>query len=155
MPVIHVPSDYPTIALAVANSAPGDTILVSDSYAGNETVTITVENLTISAPAAVGGIDLILGAGISSITLGGASNIDVTGNGLDNTIIGNAGDNRLDGGGGQDRYHGLAGNDVFVGGGGVDKDIADYRLDARTVVLWALSPINPLPTFRVGSLPTP
>ena len=49
-----------------------------------------------------------------NITLLGASNIDVTGNGLANVIAGNAGANALDGGAGADTLTGGAGDDTYV-----------------------------------------
>ena len=116
MPTLLVPQDYPTIALAVASAAVGDIILVDASYAGNENATITVNNLTVSAPALVGGIQLFLGTDVVGLTLSGTSDIFVAGNGVANTIIGNDADNVLRGGLGDDTINGGAGSDY-----------ADYR----------------------------
>jgi Ca2+-binding RTX toxin-like protein len=116
MPTLLVPQDYPTIALAVASAAVGDIILVDASYAGNENATITVNNLTVSAPASVRGIQLFLGTDVVGLTLSGTSDIFVAGNGVANTIIGNDADNVLRGGLGDDTINGGAGSDY-----------ADYR----------------------------
>ena len=129
MTIRHVPTDFASITLAVAGSNPGDTILVDLGYAGNELVLVTVNNLTVSAPAAVSNISLILQSSIVKITLAGDSDISVTGNDLGNSIYGNAGNNNLDGRAGQDHYYSSAGNDTYGGGGGIDQDIVDYSLD--------------------------
>jgi Ca2+-binding RTX toxin-like protein len=50
--------------------------------------------------------DLVLAAGLS--------NIDGTGNALDNAIRGNAGDNTVDGGAGADTMAGEAGDDIYI-----------------------------------------
>ena len=68
----------------------------------------------MTAPAGATGLALALGAGVLNITLLGASNIDVTGNGLANVITGNSGNNAFNGGDGADTLTGGAGNDVFI-----------------------------------------
>ncbi|RWM79243.1 MAG: calcium-binding protein [Mesorhizobium sp.] len=130
MAVLNVPTDFATITLAEANASAGDVIVVASGYAGNETVTVSVENLTIDAPADVENISVVLGAGVVQFNLAGESSIVATGNDLANVLVGNAGANVFDGGGGQDRFIGLDGSDTFVGGGGADFDIADYSQDA-------------------------
>ena len=51
---------------------------------------------------------------MEQLYLSGASDIDGTGNSLNNAIVGNAGDNRIDGGGGVDTMTGAAGNDIYI-----------------------------------------
>ncbi|MEZ0318207.1 MAG: beta strand repeat-containing protein [Methylophilaceae bacterium] len=100
----------------------------ADTYIIDDADDIVTESLTF---AQSGGTDLVkssvtfaLGANIDNLTLtqidGVDSNINGTGNELDNTIIGNAGNNILDGGLGKDNLNGGAGDDTLVGGDGND-----------------------------------
>jgi len=66
---------------------------------------------------------------VENLTLLGASNIDGTGNDLDNVIIGNAGVNILDGGIGNDTLDGGIGADKLIGGAGDDTYIVDNAGD--------------------------
>ncbi len=91
----------PSLQRAVDTAQAGDTIHVG-AGAYSDAATTAVDNLTVTAPAGATGLALTLGAGVLNITLLGASNIDVTGNGLANIIAGNAGINALDGGAGDD-----------------------------------------------------
>ena len=58
--------------------------------------------------------------GIENITLTGTSNINATGNALDNIITGNSGNNVLTGNDGADTLLGNDGNDTLLGGNGAD-----------------------------------
>ena len=57
---------------------------------------------------------------VENLVLTGTSNIDGTGNRLDNTITGNTGNNHLFGGLGNDTLSGDLGNDTLSGGAGTD-----------------------------------
>ncbi|MCW5736793.1 MAG: VCBS domain-containing protein [Enhydrobacter sp.] len=117
----NVPGTYATISAAVAASAAGDTIVVDASYAGNEAVAVTVNNLTFDAPANVTGIVLTAAAGILQIILAGASPIEIVGSSANNNFTGNTGANVIsDGGGGNDTLKGGGGNDIVTVTGGTD-----------------------------------
>lgn len=125
----NVPGSYPTIQAAVDAADPFDTIMVAAGYAGNESVSVTVNKLVFSAPFGIVGVSLTAGAGVSAITVSGDSAFKIFGNGLANTLTGGnredqlsggARDDTLGGGGGSDLLIGGAGNDSLDGGDGID-----------------------------------
>jgi len=118
-----VPTTYATISAAVAAAVPGDTISIIPGYPGNESVVVTVDNLTFSAPASIPGIVLTPAVGIVAITLAGGSPIRIDGNAASNVFLGNAGANIIDGADGNDALNGGSGNDSL--GGGVGNDTLD------------------------------
>ncbi|MDE0794327.1 MAG: hypothetical protein OSB76_01630 [Alphaproteobacteria bacterium] len=65
-------------------------------------------------------VSFTLGNFVVDLELSLSSNIDGTGNSLDNTIIGNSGDNTITGGAGNDTINGGLGNDTFRSGAGRD-----------------------------------
>ncbi|MFN4014604.1 MAG: hypothetical protein ACK4JB_04685 [Reyranella sp.] len=145
----NVPGTYATIQAAVAASVAGDTILVAAGYAGNESVSVTVNNLTFNAPSSVTGIVLTAAAGISTINLaGGTSPIQVAGNTASNVFVGNDGNNVIsDGGGGNDTISADAGNDTVTVTGGADNVdggagtgdvlVVDYSFAAAAVTAYS------------------
>ncbi|MCC0807892.1 calcium-binding protein [Methylobacterium sp. W2] len=116
----NVPGTYATIADAIAAANPGDTIAVSAAYGGNETATVTVDDLRFSAPSSVTGITLQADGVVTKITALGASPISISGAEGNETLIGNTGANTLTGGSGDDTLSGGAGNDILDGGDGSD-----------------------------------
>ncbi len=74
--------------------------------------------------------------GVENITLTGSTNINATGNALNNIIIGNTGNNILTGGTGDDRLTGNAGNDILTGGANADRFVYDaHMLTAQSDVV--------------------
>jgi Ca2+-binding RTX toxin-like protein len=103
----------------------GDTIVIS-SPNGQDDQQILVDQLLVKATSTTTDLNLTLGTelpdgtpvSVQSVTLldyatGLGANVDVKGNGLDNTIVGNSGDNTLRGEGGADQLTGGAGSDVL------------------------------------------
>jgi trimeric autotransporter adhesin len=69
---------------------------------------------------------------VENLVLTGSSNLNGTGNALDNSIIGNTGRNTLTGGAGNDWLEGGGNRDTFVGGTGNDTYVVDSTDDAIT-----------------------
>ena len=111
---------YATIQAAFDAAAAGDTIQIAPGDYSGSPATTAVDGLIVSAPADATGIAITLGGTVHDITLLGDSDIDVTGNGLDNVITGNDGNNSLSGLGGNDTLTGGAGDDTLDGGDGTD-----------------------------------
>lgn len=94
--------------------------------AGNDTY--TVDNASDSVvEAGSEGVDLVqssitytLSLNVENLTLTGSSNINGTGNALDNVITGTSGNNTLTGNDGNDTLNGNGGVDTLVGGNGND-----------------------------------
>ncbi len=86
---------------------------ISDIIA--ETSAIITEIDTVRAYISYG-----LGANVERLSLRGSSNLNATGNSLNNLIAGNSGNNVLNGQTGDDTLIGYAGNDVFANAGGND-----------------------------------
>ncbi len=62
----------------------------------------------------ISSISYTLGANIEELELSGGSNLNGTGNGLNNSIWGNSGNNLIDGGVGKDKMYGEDGNDRYI-----------------------------------------
>ena len=130
----------------------GDDNLYGDSGAdvmqgGNGSDFYYVDNVldkVIESTGALAGTDdsvyssvsFTLGANVEIIYLENSSNINATGNALNNRVEGNIGNNTLNGMAGDDTLNGYAGNDVLNGGDGNDKLEINPSMD---------------PTLRLGS----
>ena len=119
---------------------------------GNNVYTVTHANALILERAGEGSdtvkasISYVLNTGAAVETLSttndrGKTNINLTGNELDQAIVGNAGANRIDGKGGIDSLFGGVGKDMFVfssaidaSGGNVDR-IEDFNARDDTIAL--------------------
>src|SRR4051794_30962813 len=129
MTIRLVPSQYPTIAAAAAASNPGDVIQLASDYTV-ENATIGVDHLTVTGNAgnaSTGKILLTLTTGVSELTLGGNTVINVNTSDTATTVNGNDATglfftpgNTFNGGTGNDTLNGGGGINVLNGGGGND-----------------------------------
>ena len=88
----------------------------NDVYVVDSASDVVVEALNQGTDTILSRISLSLPAHVERLTLLGNTNLNVTGNALNNLIIGNSGANALNGGGGHDVMFGGAGNDTLTGG---------------------------------------
>jgi len=86
----------------------------NDTYVVDQAGDVVTEALAEGVDTVISGIDYTLGANLENLALSGTSNLNGTGNDLDNVIVGNAGDNVLDGGTGADTLAGSAGSDTYL-----------------------------------------
>jgi Ca2+-binding RTX toxin-like protein len=132
MAILQVPSDFPTIAAALAAAQPGDTIEIASGY-GSETATAATDGLILFGPS---GTDLVrIRLNAPEITLQGSRPFDIIGGDANNVIDagsaasvplrGGAGDDILTGGGEADRLLGGRGNDQLHGGHGNDRLVSN------------------------------
>src|SRR4051812_35074487 len=108
-------STYPTIAAAIAASSSGDTISLQAGY-GNETASVTVNNLIVTGASSSTNVLLQLSSGVTQLTLQGSAPIAVVDEAGNDTITGNSGDNSITVTGGIDNVNGGSGNDRPVVG---------------------------------------
>ncbi|MDH6264815.1 Ca2+-binding RTX toxin-like protein [Rhizobium sp. SG_E_25_P2] len=94
----------------------GDDIYVMDNASD-----VIIEDANSGVDTIRSSVNQTLGNNIENIVLLGSSNINGTGNSVNNSITGNTGDNTLSGAAGDDALFGLAGNDTLDGGAGADR----------------------------------
>ena len=123
MAVLHVPTDYPTIAAAMLSASPNDTIQLESGYS-NETAAVTVNNITVDGGASSHGIVLQLATGVALFATTGAAPIDILDGDDGNGITSNDGDNVVTV---------RSGVDAVNGGLGTDRLIVDYHLATGAV----------------------
>jgi Ca2+-binding RTX toxin-like protein len=99
--------------------------LGNDIYIVDSTDDVVVESAGEGSDTVKSSITYTIGANTENLTLTGTSNINGTGNELDNTITGNYYNNILNGGAGNDILDGSLGADTLIGG--TDDDI--YIID--------------------------
>lgn len=140
-------STYASIADAMSDAGPGDSIKLQSGYSG-ETATVTESGMIIVGDGSNLGITLRLGSGVGTITVSGAAPINVNDSAAGasteaNTITGGAGNNVITVSGGVDAVNGGLGVDRLVvnygaAGGAVTGDSTSNFTDAgggRTVTI--------------------
>jgi Ca2+-binding RTX toxin-like protein len=104
------------------NGGGGADILIgfggNDNYYVDNAGDVVLEAAGAGNDAIFSSVSYTLGAGVeaevlSTVSFGGTTAINLTGNELHNIVYGNAGDNVLNGGGGADVLIGFAGNDSY------------------------------------------
>ena len=85
-------STYESISDAMVDAGPNDTIVLEAGY-GNETATVTHSGMTISGGATSTGVVLLLGSGVTNVSLAGTAPINVKDSADGNGIVGNDGNN--------------------------------------------------------------
>lgn len=86
-------------------------------------------------------VDLLQQAAVTTATLTGSDNLNLSGSQLADLLTGNDGNNRLEGRGGDDSLLGGLGNDLYVVGGGDGHDIlTDAGGDADVLSLTSFTP---------------
>ncbi|MBZ8141341.1 hypothetical protein CLD22_15730 [Rubrivivax gelatinosus] len=86
----------------------------NDAYLVGEIGDVVVEDAGAGADSVIASVSHTLADNVENLTLAGSTQLDGTGNALDNTLTGNSADNVLDGGAGADRLIGGAGNDTYL-----------------------------------------
>jgi Ca2+-binding RTX toxin-like protein len=86
----------------------------NDTYLVDHTGDVITETSSNGTDAVNASASYALSAHVENLTLVGSSNIDATGNSLNNSLVGNSGNNILDGGAGADSMAGGTGNDTYV-----------------------------------------
>ena len=100
----------------------------NDTYTVNHISDIVTEALNAGTDLVNASISYTLPNNVENLTLTGSSNINGTGNSLDNTLTGNSGNNTLTGNTGNDTLNGGNGIDILIGG--LDNDV--YVVDTTT-----------------------
>ncbi len=105
---------------------------------GNDVYIVDVPGDVVSELANEGtdtvqaGVTHTLSINVENLTLTGASAIGGTGNALNNDLLGNSGNNTLSGRAGNDRLDGGLGSDVMIGGTGNDTYVINQAGDTVT-----------------------
>ena len=88
--------------------------LGNDTYLVDNMGDVVTENLNEGIDTVQCSVSSTLGANVENLTLTGTTNLNGTGNALDNLVTGNSGNNVLDGGAGADTLMGGLGNDTYL-----------------------------------------
>ncbi|MDF2444858.1 MAG: Hemolysin-type calcium binding domain protein [Moraxellaceae bacterium] len=106
--------------------------LGDDTYEVNSVGDAVIEYANQGIDTVQSDITYTLGANLENLDLSGGTQINGTGNELDNILIGSGWSNTLTGGGGNDTLDGGSGTDTLVGGTGNDIYIVDSVSDVVT-----------------------
>ena len=100
----------------------------NDTYVVDNAGDVVTENSGEGIDIVQASVTYTLGANVENLILTGSSNINGTGNSLNNVIIGNSGNNMLDGRAGNDTMEGGLGDDTYLYGSGSGNDtIVSYE----------------------------
>ncbi|HSA07475.1 MAG TPA: calcium-binding protein [Candidatus Gastranaerophilales bacterium] len=105
----------------------------NDVYYVDNTSDLVVEGTNCGIDEVISTVTYKLAANVENLTLAGSSDINATGNGLNNTIKGNSGNNIIFGAGGNDTLQGGAGNDKYMFNYTDGKDIISDSLGSDTI----------------------
>jgi len=86
----------------------------NDTYIVDSLSDVIVENANEGTDTVQSSVTLTLGANLENLSFTGASDLNGTGNALNNVLTGNSGNNVLDGGAGADTLQGGLGNDTYL-----------------------------------------
>jgi Ca2+-binding RTX toxin-like protein len=104
----------------------------NDAYVVNVATDVVTELADEGTDTVMSAATLTLSINVENLTLTGTSAISGTGNTLDNWLTGNSAINTLTGGVGNDTLNGMAGADKLVGGAGNDTYFVDNSADVTT-----------------------
>ncbi|MDD3013150.1 MAG: calcium-binding protein [Candidatus Gastranaerophilales bacterium] len=93
----------------------------NDIYYVDNVSDLIIESQNEGFDRIISSVTYTLGANIENLKLTGSSNLNATGNNLNNYITGNSGNNILNGCAGNDTLYGGSGNDTLYGGKGTNK----------------------------------
>lgn len=86
----------------------------NDIYVVDNAGDVVTENASAGTDLVQSSLTYMLGNNVENLTLTGTTEINATGNTLNNALIGNAANNTLDGGAGADSMAGKAGDDAYI-----------------------------------------
>ena len=89
--------------------------LGNDTYVVDSNADVVTEDSSQGTDTIQSSLTYTASTNVENLTLTGTSNINATGNSLNNVITGNSGNNFLSGGAGSDTINGGNGNDILVG----------------------------------------
>ncbi|MFN5513829.1 MAG: ELWxxDGT repeat protein, partial [Cyanobacteriota bacterium] len=104
----------------------------NDTYTVNNIGDVVVENPNEGTDTVKSDLTYTLPNNVEKLTLNGSTNLNGTGNALNNTLTGNSGTNTLTGLAGNDALDGKAGADTMIGGLGNDTYTVDNIGDVIT-----------------------